>query len=207
MRIGSSEVDVLVFDLFGVVISFDNDVVYSRLARHCADPADAFGRLNGLMASRDIITGETTLAEVHQRLVDTHGLKLSYPEFEAAWLAPYSEAMPGMAELLEKLSEHYRLVLLSNIDQAYWEVVRGMHPELEHFESLLVSCDLGMAKPDREIFQHVCQLTGREPSQCLFVDDTALNVGAARRLGFRCHQFRGVSELYAELKRGNARGI
>ncbi len=110
-----------------------------------------------------------------------------------------------MAELVEGLSRHYRLVLLSNVDRDYWRVVRGMHPELDHFEALLVSADLGMAKPDPEIFRHVCQLTGTEPQQCLFIDDTAQNVDAARALGFHGHVFRSVPELRAALRQSGAR--
>lgn len=207
MRVGDSAIEVLVFDLFGVLISFDDDLVTARLARHCADPTDAFERLHKLTARSDIITGETTLPQVHRELVDTHGLTLPYPEFEAAWLEPYHQPIAGMAELVEALSRHYRLVLLSNVDRDYWQVVRGMQPELQHFEFLLVSCDLGRAKPDREVFRHVCQLTGTEPKQCFFVDDTAQNVEAARALGFRGHVFRSVPELRTVLEQANARGL
>ena len=207
MRIAGSEIDVIVFDLFGVLISFDDDLVVERLARHCDDPAGALRRLHKITASHDIITGQSTLPRVHQHLAETEGLRLSYPEFEAAWLEPYSQAIPGMAELVETLSRHYRLVLLSNVDRDYWRVVRGLHPELDCFEALLVSCDLGMAKPDPEIYRHVSRLTAVDPSRCLFVDDTALNVDAARELGFHGHTFRTPSEFCEELRQAGATGI
>lgn len=207
MRIGGTDIQCIVFDLFGVLISFDDDLVIARIARHCADPTDAFARLHKLTARHDIITGETALPQVHRELVDDHGLALSSSGFEAAWLEPYHEAIPGMAALVEALSRHYRLVLLSNVDRDYWRVVRGMHPELERFEALLVSADLGMAKPDPEVFRHVCTLTGTDPSQCFFVDDTALNVDAARALGFRGHVFRSVSGLRSALEQANAKGL
>lgn len=207
MRIGESAIEVLVFDLFGVLISFDDDLVIARLARHCADPTDAFERLHKLTARLDIITGETTLSRVHRELVEDHGLALSWADFEAAWLEPYHEAIPGMAELVEALSGNYRLVLLSNVDRDYWQVVRAMQPELERFELLLVSCDLGVAKPGPEVFQQVCRLTGTEPQQCLFIDDTAQNVDAARALGFHGHVFRSVPELRAALRQSGAKGL
>ncbi len=207
MRIGDSAIEVLVFDLFGVLIGFDDGLVTARLARHCADPPAASERLHKLTARDDIITGVATLPQVHRELVDTHDLTLAYPEFEAAWLEPYHHPIPGMAELVEDLSRHYRLVLLSNVDRDYWRVVRTMHPELEHFESLLVSCDLGRAKPDAEVFQHVCQLTGTEPHQCFFVDDTAENVEAARLVGFHGHVFSSVPQLREVLEQASARGL
>jgi FMN phosphatase YigB (HAD superfamily) len=163
--VSGSNIEVFIFDLFGVLISFDYDIVYARLARHCPDPAGAFVRLDGLMSSRDVITGKSTLAEIHERLLATVGLTLSYSEFEAAWLEPYSEAMLGMADLVTALSKHYRLALLSNVDRYYWEVVQSMHAELKCFDSLLLSCDLGLAKPDPEIFLQACQVTGAAPSR------------------------------------------
>ncbi len=207
MQIAGATIEVLVFDLFGVLIAFDDDLVTARLARHCADPDDAFGRLHKLTARHDIITGASPLPEVHRELVDTHGLTLSYPEFEAAWLQPYHEPIPGMAELVKALSGHFRLVLLSNVDRDYWQVVRAMHPELDCFESLLVSCDLGRAKPDPEVFRYVCRLTGADPSRCFFVDDTALNVEAARALGLHGHVFRTVEGLTAALLEAGASGM
>jgi HAD superfamily hydrolase (TIGR01509 family) len=207
MRIAGNEIEVIGLDLFGVLISFDDDLVVERLARHCDDPDGAYRRLHKLTARPDIITARASLARVHQHVVEAEGLKLSYAEFEAAWLEPYSEAIPGMAELVETLSRHYRLVLLSNIDRDYWRVVRALHPELDRFESLLVSCDLGMAKPDPEIYRHVSRLTSVEPARCLFVDDTARNVDAAREIGFHGHTFRGVVEFREELRQAGAEGV
>ena len=98
MRIGDSAVEVqcIVLDLFGVLISFDDDLVTARLARHCADPAGAFERLHKLTARHDVITGETTLPQVHRELVeDPSGSPLSWAQnSKLAWLEPYHEADP-----------------------------------------------------------------------------------------------------------------
>jgi HAD superfamily hydrolase (TIGR01509 family) len=104
-----------------------------------------------------------------------------------------------MAAFVEALSENHRLVLLSNVDHDYWQVVRAMHPELEFFTDLLVSCDLGFAKPEPEAFLRASQAAGADPEQCLFVDDTRKNVEAARALGFRTHCFRDAPGLHRVL--------
>lgn len=202
-----SDLEAFVLDLFGVIISFDNDIVYSRLARRCADPEGAVRNLDGLMAGHDVVTGQLSLRQVHRRLVDAYGLAMDYPQFEAAWLEPYSEPMPGMADLVTILSENYRLVLLSNVDPYYWEVVRAAHRELNCFDALLVSCDVGLAKPDLEMFRLASRAAGTDPGRCLFVDDTQANVDAARSLGFRTHRFRGVLDLRRELRLAKVRGF
>jgi HAD superfamily hydrolase (TIGR01509 family) len=201
------DVDVIILDLFGVVIAFDNDIVYRRLARHCTDPEDAVKRLDGLMAGRDVITGMLNLRQVHERLARTFGLRLSYPEFEGAWLAPYSEPMPGMDEIIGTLARSYCLILLSNIDRYYFQVVRSTHPELDHFDKLLLSCDLGIAKPDPEIFRAASRLAGVDAGRCLFVDDTAAHVAVAAELGFATHQFRSTAGFAAALREAGVTGL
>ena len=182
-----------------MLIAFDNELVPARLAAHCESPEQALNQLNGLMARGEIITGKRTLLEIHQELVDEHGLTLNFPAFETAWLEPYHASMAGMRELIESLSSRHRLVLLSNIDGFYWPVVRDSQPELKLFESLFLSFELGLAKPDAEIFRRVCRRTQTLPEQCYFVDDTRANVNAALAVGFRGHWFRGVDGLIADL--------
>lgn len=192
-------VDALVLDLFGVLTRFDNDVVPARLARYCADPDDAVRRLAGLMARREVITGRVTLPDIHKGLVTEYGFSAPYRDFEEAWLTPYSGPMPGMAGLVEALAGRYRLILLSNVDEYYWRVVRGMQPELGLFDRVLLSCDLGLAKPDPEIFRRASAAAGVAPQRCLFVDDTQVNVDAAAALGFRTHRFGDVPGFRAAL--------
>jgi HAD superfamily hydrolase (TIGR01509 family) len=201
------KIEAFVLDLFGVVVSFDNELVYRRLAEHCAKPDEAFERLDGLMAARDVITGKLSLPEIHAQLVATYGLALDFPEFEQKWLEPYHQAMPGMAELLKALSAHYRLVLLSNVDQYYWKVVQALQPELASFDSLILSCDLGLAKPDAEIFEHAARAAGAATTgNCYFVDDTRINTDAAAALGFQTHRFSDVATLRRALLASGVQG-
>jgi len=56
-----------------------------------------------------------------------------------------------------------------------------------------------MAKPDPDIFRHAAEIAGADPARCYFVDDTEVNVAAARDFGFRTHRFGNTSGLVAEL--------
>jgi HAD superfamily hydrolase (TIGR01509 family) len=191
-----------ILDFFGVVASFDNDVVYERLSKHCRDKARAFQQMRGreFLAARDIITGRMTLPQIHRRIVDDYGLSLDYDAFRFAWLEPYSRPMSGMADLIEILASDYKLLILSNIDRFYWDAIQGSHPELQCFDAVLLSCNLGMAKPDRAMFLHAAGVAGIEPSRCFFIDDTLANVDAARSVGFKTHWFKTVSGLVEDLR-------
>jgi HAD superfamily hydrolase (TIGR01509 family) len=192
-------VDAIILDLFGVVIAFDDGLVYARIAKHCARPDRALSQLQGLVSLPELITGVLTLHDLHERLVRDHGLALELTAFEELWREPYSQPMPGMALLLEQLAAHRPLLLLSNVDRYYWQTVVTRHPELGHFGHLLTSWELGMAKPERRCFLRAADVAGCVPSSCLFIDDKHENLAAAHELGFQTHHFRDVRGLRRRL--------
>lgn len=51
------------------------------------------------------------------------------------------------------------------------------------FDELVLSGEVGMRKPDREIFEHAAGLVGAELDRCVFIDDAPANVRAAQRYG------------------------
>lgn len=193
-----SQIKTLIFDLFGVVIAFDDDLVSKRLALHCATPELAYPALRDIVSRPALITGQLSLWQLHEQLVIELGLALDMPAFEAVWLQPYSQPMPGMAELIADLSLRYRLVLLSNVDRYYWTVLLRTHPELAYFQALLTSWELGVAKPNSQGFKLAI---GRDaPASCFFIDDKSDNIKAAQALGIRGHLFRDAQGLMRALE-------
>lgn len=72
-----------------------------------------------------------------------------------------------------------RTCLLSNS----WGNVypRGLFAET--FDGVVISGEVGMRKPEPEIFRHALELVGLEPQDCVFIDDVESNVAAAVDLG------------------------
>ena len=89
----------------------------------------------------------------------------------------------GMAELLKELKQAgYGLYLLSNASSrqhVYWQRVPGH----EYFDGTLVSADEKLAKPQKEIYQRLFDKFSLKPEECLFVDDSPVNMEGA----FCCH--------------------
>lgn len=191
---------VFIFDLFGVVISFDDQLVYRRISEHCPRPDAAMVVLDDLVSHPQLITSQISLVDIHNYVVEVCAYSKSYNDFMSHWLEPYTDSMDGMSEILQGLASRYPLVLLSNVDAAYWATMSSRHPELSYFHHRLVSCEIGVAKPDAEAFRQAADVAGVEPSVCLFVDDKLENIEAARSLGFQTHLFTGVPELKAALK-------
>ena len=53
----------------------------------------------------------------------------------------------------------------------------------EMFDAVLISGEVGMRKPDAEIFLHAAKLLELEPTECVFVDDLEQNAEGARAVG------------------------
>jgi epoxide hydrolase-like predicted phosphatase len=87
---------------------------------------------------------------------------------------------PGMFGVLRNARQHgLRTALLSNswggeYDRQGWD---------ELFDAVVISGEVGLRKPDREIFVLTARRLGLHPRQCVFVDDLAVNVRGAAAAG------------------------
>ena len=92
-------------------------------------------------------------------------------------------------ELLKQLGKKYRLFLLSNTNSVHTEYYTNylkreynlQFPVL--FEKVFYSHEVGMRKPDREIFEYVLSNKRMLPSETLFIDDTEINTDVASDAG------------------------
>jgi putative hydrolase of the HAD superfamily len=94
----------------------------------------------------------------------------------------------------------WRLALLSNAPEDTAQAVSGL-PVAAHFEHLIFSCYLKLAKPDPECFRAALAVLRAEPAEVIFLDDRPDNVAAAAALGIRSAQFTSADAARADLAR------
>ena len=89
--------------------------------------------------------------------------------------------VPAMYDTIRTLrAAGFSTALLSNS----WgcdEYPRADFPGL--FDTVVLSGEVGMRKPEKEIFLHAAETLGLAPAECVFVDDMEANVAAARACG------------------------
>ncbi len=102
--------------------------------------------------------------------------------------------VPGMAELVRELKKAgYGVYLLSNASyrqHEYWPRVPGS----EYFDGTLVSADVKLVKPEREIYELMMKQFNLIPDECVFIDDSTLNIEGAERVGIHGIVFHGSAE-------------
>lgn len=200
---------VLVFDFGNVLAFFDHEKAIATLLPHTDRSADEFRRLVYVedIASR-YERGQATSEQVFEVACRAGGLRCTYGQFIEAFCDIFWPN-PPMADLIPRLkSAGYRLVLASNTNVAHFDRFRGDFAELlGHFDALGVSHEAGARKPEPAFYEHVHRLTQAAKEECLFIDDVADNVAAARDFGWRAEQFTGFDDLLATLTRNGIRGV
>nr|MDD6335787.1 HAD family phosphatase [bacterium] len=103
--------------------------------------------------------------------------------------------IPGVLELLPQLvARGNTLYLLSNAP-VHFARHTGEFPFLKLFSGLVISAELGMAKPDAAIYRYLLDTYHLAAADCLFIDDRADNVAAAKALGMDGYIFNGDAGL------------
>jgi putative hydrolase of the HAD superfamily len=92
-----------------------------------------------------------------------------------------SATVPAMYQLLGLLrGAGYRTALLSN-SWGLYDYRRADFPDL--FDAVVISGEVGMRKPEPEIFHHAAAALNLSPAECVFIDDVAANIAAAIACG------------------------
>jgi putative hydrolase of the HAD superfamily len=69
----------------------------------------------------------------------------------------------------------------------------------DYFEVFFSSCYLGVRKPDIAIYRRVMDITQRDPSACVMIDDRELNLECARELGLKTILVKNLEQLKEDL--------
>jgi len=107
---------------------------------------------------------------------------------------------PGTLRVLHALADGgTRMALLSNAGADFSGWLRsGSFAPL--FERVFVSGELGLVKPNADIYEHVIAELGITPAELLFVDNKSENVEGARAVGGDGHVFTDAAGLEAWLR-------
>ncbi len=105
-------------------------------------------------------------------------------------------AIPWVEEL-HRLG--YRVLYLSN----YSSFLIALRPDVLDFvpymDGGVFSCNVKLTKPEREIYAKLCDRFEMAPEEGLFIDDTAVNIEAARDFGLNAYLFTTYEKSYPEI--------
>lgn len=105
-----------------------------------------------------------------------------------------------LATYFSSLRPRYQTALLSNS----FSGARRREQERYHFDEMtdliIYSHEVGIAKPERDIFELTCKRLGRQPEEVIFLDDARPNVSAAREFGMHAILFKETAQAIADIQ-------
>jgi putative hydrolase of the HAD superfamily len=187
-------IEAVLFDWGGVLTESPLPGLAAIAASAGAAPADLADLLlggygeNGDHPMHHLERGEITLAELTdwgRREGDLRGWDL-----DLSWIVTLVAdlpARPAMIDYVRKLRDRgLRTALVTNNAIEVADLWRAKLPTAELFDAVVVSCDVGMRKPEARIFEAtLAALGGIRPEAAVFLDDTAENAIGAADIGIR----------------------
>lgn len=105
-----------------------------------------------------------------------------------------------LVETLRRLQKDYQVGLISNA----WSGLRA-YIESQQFDDafhhMVISAEIGMAKPDERIYRHALEKFGVAAEESVFVDDFIENIEACRAIGMHGIHFRTAEQALGELEK------
>jgi FMN phosphatase YigB (HAD superfamily) len=193
------EFEALIFDVGGVIVSHDDDMLHRLLAERCTAP-DALEGIRSMLQDVRINTGEMPVTELHRGLQRQLEYSRNWNGFVDDWCCHF-EVDRQMLDLVHHLALSNLVILFSNTNSEHWTKVRNLTGgAFDRFECYL-SYQMGEAKPSLGSFRTVAARAHINPAHSLFIDDRVENVEAARFVGFQAEVFvsRATLEEYLAL--------
>ncbi len=191
----------VLLDLGNVLAFHDNQLLFRRLGEVAGLPAAEVGKRLFERGGWDAANrGELDEGGIHQRACEALGVSLPYPHFAELFCCHF-RLHPEVFPLVESLFGRVKVGLISNTNAIHAAYLRPLLPILKRFDSVVLSNEAGVAKPDPRIFARACVECGVRPEEAVFFDDLAEYVEAAERAGLQGRLFTTAAQFAFDLQK------
>lgn len=190
------------WDVGGVLLSnaWDRSQRQRALESFGLDAAEFDDRHDMLVSSFE--RGKLSLQEYLERTIFYRPRSFTPQQFRQCMYS-LSQADPDTLQIAQSLarSGKYLMATINNEStelNLYRIETFGLR---EIFDLFVSSCFVGLRKPEEGIYQLALEITQRPPEECCFVDDRALNLDGASRLGMHVVHMENAQQLGQDLEK------
>jgi len=185
----------IIFDFGGVIIDIDFQLTINKFKKlGILDFDQKFSQFlqDPVFDCYDI--GKISSEEFVKRLKKLVPEKISENDILEAWNAMILDIPKERIKLLENLRKNYRIFLLSNTNDIHYQLyIKNFYNKFGYktfndlFEKAYLSFEIGMRKPDAEIFNFVLKDSNLLPEETLFIDDSNQHIESAKKFGIHSY--------------------
>ena len=197
MKIMNTDIEVILFDLGGVLIELGDNPVPSHWlpGGNRFELADWFSSQTAVAFEKGLI-GPVRFAESLRKDLQLEASSADIIQQFTNWPLGF---FPGAGRLLRSIHDRITLSVLSNTNELHWPRITNEFKLADYFDHMFASHQLQMAKPDSEIYEHVISELKVEPGKILFMDDNQNNIAAAKKIGMHAVRVHGLEQVQQTL--------
>lgn len=182
----------LIFDWGGVLSASQHDEAVNRFAQlglpNAVEYFEEGKNWKGIFG--EVEEGTISIEDFLEKVSQLCGEPITFEQIAYAWWGFFSHLVKGILPQIEAWKkEGYQVYMLTNNNPFMMSYIKseGFAPEgkpfYTYFDKLYVSCEIGLAKPDKAIYQYVLNDINAKAEECIFVDDRKQNLDGAEQIG------------------------
>ena len=194
----------IIFDFGGVLIGWDPHIVYNEHFNGDQEKARWFiSNICKPEWNAEFDRGYPFEKGINEKVQEFPEFETEIRIYRSKWEDMLTGAIEGTVQLLNNLhqNDHLRLFGITNWSHETFPIALKRFGFLNTFEDIVVSGEVKMIKPNRDIFLHAINRFKIKPDESLFIDDNEANIRTALQIGFEAHHFINPEGLKKDLHR------
>lgn len=194
MRRIADQIQVVLFDLGGVLVELRGVPTMRAWLDHRVSLEELWALWLTSPVVRRFETGRSTPGEFAEQIIGELSLPVGKKEFVDNFQSWLVGLLPGALDVVRGVPSRFTRATLSNNSELHWRRLMTEFDIKDAFHHHFPSHLTGKIKPDRDAYQNVLDTLGCKAESVFFLDDSTLNVEAARQIGMHAVQVRGPDE-------------
>ena len=191
---------LVIFDVGGVVVDMESDRLVHQVSQLLGR---SFEEVQKAIYHEELLLpfelGRISPTAYYEGLKKRLKLRWTYEQFVRAWNGIFTEHT-DVTTLMQRLRKRHRLMALTNTNILHLDHIKASFPSLSVLEDWVASCDVGLRKPDPQLYRLALKRAGVRPSEAVYVDDRPEMVEAGRAVGLTAIRFESGRQLNEDLQ-------
>jgi len=192
------KIKAIIFDLGGVVVHGGYLNFIKHYCKACLTP---LGQRRLARLEREVNLGEISETQFYREIQKIFGVKMK-PAKMHDLIVRKMRTDRGLAHLIPHLKKAKVVMFTNSIGHMAQEVLdRRRLNHHKFFDKVFDSSDLHIAKPDAGAYRFVLHKLGIKPHEAIMVDDRALNIRGAKRVGMHGIVYKNSRQFRTALRK------
>jgi len=194
----ANHIKAVLFDFGGVLAELRAEAHLLPLIKERMTREEMWTRWSYSPAVRAHETGRISAQEFARQVVREFDIQVSPEIFLDGFRRWIVGAFAETPALIRDVAARYTTGFVSNTSALHWSVIESLDI-LPYMHHRFASWQVGRIKPDREYFDFVLETMKLEPHEAVFLDDSNVNIAAAKALGIDAYCVEGALQARRQL--------